>query len=163
MTISLASSTFASRGLRPSAHSRRSVAISSLPRSDRRSYQFHIRSSEIDITFPNMSFRGVGDPDVVVLALAHLHDAVETHEERHRQNALRFLVVLALKFAPDQEVEALVRAAQLEVGLQGDRVVALHERIEKLVHGDGETVRRGASRSRRAQEARQRVAAREAE
>ena len=73
-----------------------------------------------------------------MLALAHLHLAVETDEKRHRQDALRFLAVLALQFAADEEVEALIGPAQFEVGFERDRVVALHERIEKLVHGDGE-------------------------
>ena len=43
---------------------------------------------------------------------------------------------MALDFPPHQEIELLVRAAQLNVGLQHDRVVRLRQGIEQLVHGD---------------------------
>ena len=36
----------------------------------------------------------------------------------------------------DQQVELLVGAAELDVGLERDRVVALHQRIQELVHRD---------------------------
>ena len=39
--------------------------------------------------------------DVVVFGLAHLVDAVQTDEQRHRDDALSFLVVLTLQFAAD--------------------------------------------------------------
>ena len=80
--------------------------------------------------------RGLGDTDVVVLRLAHLVHAVEADKQRHRQNALRFLAVLALELAADDEVKALVRAAELEVGVERDRVIALHQRVEELMHRD---------------------------
>ena len=38
---------------------------------------------------------------------------------------------------PDQQIEFLVGAAQLHVRPQRDRVVALRQRIEELVDGDG--------------------------
>ena len=64
-----------------------------------------------------------------MLRLAHLVHAVEADQQRHRQNALRFLTVLALEFAADDEVKALVRAAELEIGVERDRV-------EELMHRD---------------------------
>lgn len=54
-------------------------------------------------------------PDVVVLTLTHLLDAVQAHQKRHRQNALRFLIVLALQFTADKKVKALIRPAQFNV------------------------------------------------
>ena len=42
----------------------------------------------------------------------------------------------SLQLPADQQVELLVGAAELDVGLQRDRVVALHQRIQELVHGD---------------------------
>ena len=41
-----------------------------------------------------------------------------------------------LQAAPHQQVEFLVGAAQLHVGLQGDRIVALHQRIQEFMDGD---------------------------
>ena len=38
--------------------------------------------------------------------------------------------------AADEQVELLVGAAELEIGLQGHRVVALHQRIEEFVDAD---------------------------
>ena len=43
---------------------------------------------------------------------------------------------MALQLAADEQVELLVGASQLDVGLEGHRVVALRQRIEELVHGD---------------------------
>ena len=61
-----------------------------------------------------------------MLTLTHLIDAVQTHKERHRQNALRLLVVLALQFASDNEVKALIGTAEFDIALKRDRVVPLH-------------------------------------
>ena len=36
-----------------------------------------------------------------------------------------------------EQIELLIGAAQLEVRLQSHRVIALHERVQKLVHADG--------------------------
>ena len=49
---------------------------------------------------------------------------------------LRLLPRLAHELAPDEEVEELVRAAELDVGVERDGVVALAERVEELVDGD---------------------------
>mmetsp|Transcript_49010 Transcript_49010/g.115137 ORF Transcript_49010/g.115137 Transcript_49010/m.115137 type:complete len:407 (-) Transcript_49010:717-1937(-) len=80
---------------------------------------------------------GVGrlcDADVVVLGLGHLLDAVQPLEQRHGQDALRLLAILLLQMAPHQQVELLVGAAELQVGLQRHRVIALHQRVEEFVH-----------------------------
>ena len=76
--------------------------------------------------------RGFGDPDVVAQALRHLLHAVRALEERHRHDDLRLLAVRALEVASDDEVEVLVGAAELDVRLDGDRVVALEQRVEEL-------------------------------
>jgi hypothetical protein len=39
-----------------------------------------------------------------------------------------------LQVAAHQQVELLVGAAQLQVALQRHRVVALHQRVQELVH-----------------------------
>ena len=80
--------------------------------------------------------RRLGDADVVVERLRHLVDAVEALEQRQRQDALRLLAVVALQLAADQQVEFLVGAAELDVGLERDRVVALRQRIEEFVDRD---------------------------
>ncbi len=49
---------------------------------------------------------------------------------------LALLAVLLLQLAPDQQVELLVGAAELDVGLHRHRVVALHQRVQQLVHRD---------------------------
>lgn len=76
------------------------------------------------------------DADVVVLALAHLDLTVKADKQRHRENALCILTVLTLKLTTDKQVKALVGAAEFEVGLQSNRVITLHKRVEKFVHGD---------------------------
>ena len=53
---------------------------------------------------------------------------------------MRRLAVVALQLAPDQKVELLVRTAQFHVCLERHRVVALCERIEKLVDGNRRSV-----------------------
>ena len=135
-TISCASATFASRGLRPSAHSRLSAAISSCG-AERQ--QLVVAPHQLVGDRHQLAehlVRRLGDADVVVERLRHLVDAVEPFEQRQRQDALRLLAVVPLQLAADQEVELLVGAAELDVGLQRDRVVALRERVEKLVDRD---------------------------
>ena len=50
---------------------------------------------------------------------------------------LRLLAVVLLQRAAHQQVEFLVGAAELDVGLQRDGVVALHQRIQEFVQRDG--------------------------
>ena len=63
--------------------------------------------------------------------------AVGAHQDGHGQRDLRFLAVFALDVAADQQIEFLLGGAELDVGLQRDRVVGLQQRIEQFVHGDG--------------------------
>ena len=81
----------------------------------------------------------LADADVVAEALAHLLDAVQPLEQRHGEHDLRFEVVLAHDVAADEQVELLVGAAHLDVGFQRDAVVGLRQRVEDLVHEDGDT------------------------
>src|SRR5688572_6076388 len=85
---------------------------------------------------PENLVRRLGYADVVAERLRHLLLAVQAFEKRHRQDALRLLAVLLLQLATDQEVELLVSAAELDVGFHRDRVIALHQRIEKLMQRD---------------------------
>jgi hypothetical protein len=75
-----------------------------------------------------------GDADVVVLGLGHLVHAVQPHQQRHGEHALRLLAIFLLQMAAHEQIELLVGAAQLQVALEGHRVVALHQRVEKFVH-----------------------------
>ena len=77
-----------------------------------------------------------GDRDVVAERLAHLLDAVGADEQRHGEDGLRLLAAGALKFPPDQVVERLVGAAELDVGANFDRVDALQQRVEELGQAD---------------------------
>ena len=74
--------------------------------------------------------------DVVAHALRHLLDAVQPFEQRRRHHDLRLEAVGRHDVAADVEVEELIGAAELDVGLEEDRVVGLRERIEKLVERD---------------------------
>jgi len=76
---------------------------------------------------------GVG---VVLLALAHLLDAIQAFEQRHGQDALRCLPVVLLQLSSDQEVEFLVGAAEFHVRFHRHRVISLAQRIQQLVNGD---------------------------
>ena len=113
--ISLASSTLASRGLRPAAVSR--AARRSRPRTAI-AQQIEVLPHQLVADrhqFGEHVVGGVGDGDVVALRLRHLLDAVEAFEQRHRHDALRLLAVLGLQRAADEQVEFLVGAAELEV------------------------------------------------
>ena len=85
---------------------------------------------------PEHLLRRVGDADVVAQRLAHLPDAVDADQDRHRQDRLRRLAVGRLDVAAEQQVELLVGAAQLDVGLDRHRVVALQQRVEQLERRD---------------------------
>ena len=105
--------------------------------------------------------RAVRDADVVVLTLTHLHHAVESHQKRHRENALGFLIVLALQFAADQEVKALVGAAQFDIGFKSNGVISLHQGVNELMHRDRELLREALCEIVAFQKTRQRIAARQ--
>ena len=57
-------------------------------------------------------------------------------QQGHGQNALRLLAVFGLQVAAHQQIEFLVRAAQLQVAFERYRVVTLHQRVQKLMHAD---------------------------
>ncbi len=94
--------------------------------------------------------RRVGHADVVAERLRHLALAVGPGEDRHRQDGLLGDPVRALDVAREQQVELLIGAAELDVGLDRHRVVALQQRIEQLEDRDRRRGRRSAWRSRRA-------------
>jgi hypothetical protein len=80
--------------------------------------------------------RRVGDGDVVVERLRHLLHAVGALEDGHAEGDLRLEAGGLLEAAPDEQVEKLVRAAELDVRLDHHRVVALRQRVEELVDRD---------------------------
>src|SRR6267142_1561028 len=80
--------------------------------------------------------RRLGDPHVVAEALRHLLHAVQAFEDRHGECDLRLLAMRALEITAHEQVERLVGAAQLHVGAERDRIVALGERVEELVEAD---------------------------
>ncbi len=121
-----ASACLASLGESPAgAGARRAAARTSLHRAVRQAQRL-----AIDL------LGGLVDADVVAQRLGHLARPVDAGEDRHRQRDLLVDPVGALHVAPEQEVELLIGAAELDVGAHGDRVVGLHERIEQLEDRD---------------------------
>src|SRR5581483_7408695 len=81
--------------------------------------------------------RRVGQPDARPrLRLAHLL-AVEALEEGHDEDLLGPLPELGLQLAAGEDVEELVGAAHLDVGLDRDGVVCLEKRVQQVLDGDG--------------------------
>ena len=80
--------------------------------------------------------RRIGDPDLVAVGLRHLALAVGPVEQRHGQHHLRRLAVGGLQRPAHEEVEGLVGAAELDVGADRDRVVALEHRVQQLEQRD---------------------------
>jgi hypothetical protein len=66
-----------------------------------------------------------GDPDVVAEALRHLLDPVQPLEQRRRHHHLRLEIERRHDVASDIEVEELIGAAELHVGVEEHRVVRL--------------------------------------
>ncbi len=120
VTIHRASASFASSG------SPAGTACSTTSR-----YHSSSSSSEIRMVRPNCSSGGRGQRDVVPHRRAHLL-AVPRDEERRREHDLRLEAVGLHHLAPGEQVVELVGAAELDVGLHGDGVVRLHERVEEL-------------------------------
>ena len=67
--------------------------------------------------------------DVVALGLAHFFRAVESDEDRHDHDDLRFLPGCLLEVSSDEVVERLVGAPEFDVGFDADAVVSLHDRV----------------------------------
>src|SRR5262245_14123552 len=64
----------------------------------------------------SVHFRGrVGNADRVTERFAHLLNAVDTLEKRHRQYDLRLLPTAALNLAADNQIELLIGASELDV------------------------------------------------
>ncbi|MEJ2482536.1 MAG: hypothetical protein P8049_05315, partial [Gemmatimonadota bacterium] len=80
--------------------------------------------------------RLVGQAHRVVVRLRHLPVSVGAPEKREQDADLRLLARPFLKRASEQQVELLIGAAELDVGLEGDGVVGLHHRVEELDQGD---------------------------
>ena len=76
------------------------------------------------------------DANVVPEALAHLLHAVGAGQQRHQEALLRALAHLLLEIPPDQQVEPLVGAPELDVGLDHHRVIGLEQRVQQLRDGD---------------------------
>jgi hypothetical protein len=80
--------------------------------------------------------RRVGDADVVPERLTHLHGTVGADQEGCGKNALGDLAIVLHHVAPHEEVVELVGPTELHVGVDGDRVVGLHQRVEELGQRD---------------------------
>ena len=80
---------------------------------------------------------GLLDADGVAERLRHLLHAVEAFEDGRHEDDLRRLAGVALQVAAAHEVELLVGAAELDVALERDGVVALRHGVEQLVDVDG--------------------------
>ena len=78
-----------------------------------------------------------GDADVVVLGLGHLVHSVQTYQQRHCEHTLLRLTIFRLQMATHHQVELLVGAAHFQIGLERHRVIALQQRVQKLVQADG--------------------------
>ena len=70
-------------------------------------------------------------------ALAHAPHAVRAHQDGDQEALLGALPHHPLEVPPDEQVELLVSAPELDVGLNLDGVVGLHEGVEQLSDGYG--------------------------
>ena len=78
----------------------------------------------------------VGQADVVAIGLGHLAHAVGALEQRHGKRDLRLHAHLLHELAAGEQVEELVGAAHLDVGLDLNGVEGLHHGVQKLVQGN---------------------------
>ena len=103
-------------------------------------YQSASIESGIRIVRPNCSSGAAVSGMLLPDRRAHL-GPVPGEQERRRQDDLRLEPVRLHHGPAGEQVVELVGAAELDIGLDGDRVVRLHERIEEL--GDGDRVAGG--------------------
>ncbi|MNC34572.1 hypothetical protein D3C75_830100 [compost metagenome] len=75
--------------------------------------------------------------DVVAQAFAHFVDAVQPLQKRHGHDYLGRHSVLLLQRSAHQQIEGLVRSAQLHIRLQRNGVIPLHQRVKELMDMDG--------------------------
>ena len=87
---------------------------------------------------------GIGDADVVPLALGHFHMAVRADEQRcddHHLPGQRITgVFFLLKFSAYQIVEQLIAAPHFHIGVDADAVPALQERVENFMEPDVDAI-----------------------
>ena len=84
--------------------------------------------------FPEHLLRRLGDPDVVPQRLRHLVHAIDAFEKGCRAHDLRRLPEIPLEFPSHQQIEFLIRPAQLDIAFQHHRIVRLSQRVQQLVH-----------------------------
>ena len=78
----------------------------------------------------------IGQADVVAVGLGHLAHAVGALEQRHGERDLRLHAHLLHELTAGKQVEELVGAAHLHVGLDLNGVEGLHHGVQELVQGD---------------------------
>ena len=78
----------------------------------------------------------IGQADVVAVGLGHLAHAIGALEQRHGKRDLRLHAHLLHELAAGEQVEELVGAAHLHVGLDLNGVEGLHHGVQKLVQGN---------------------------
>ena len=78
----------------------------------------------------------VGQADVVTVGLGHLTDAIGALEQRHGERDLWLHAHLLHELTAGKQVEELVGAAHLHVGLDLHGVESLHHGIQELMQGD---------------------------
>ena len=72
-----------------------------------------------------------------ILKAPDLENRIKLYQDWQRDGDLGVLAGIAEEVAPHHEVERLVGAAKLNVGVDHDRVVPLHTRVEELVKANG--------------------------
>ena len=126
VTIQRASASFASRGrLR-----REELLLASTSR-----YHSERRSSEIRIVRPNCS-SGRAASGMLFPTDELIFSPSQRDQQRRREDDLRREPVRLHHLATGEQVVELVGSAELDVGLDRNGVVRLHERIQELGDGD---------------------------
>jgi len=77
---------------------------------------------------------------VVAEGFAHLLLSVGAGKKGGDEDDLGLLACLALKIASDEVVEELIVAAEFDIGVDGDGVVALKDGVLKLCEADGDAL-----------------------
>ena len=78
----------------------------------------------------------VGQADVVTVGLGHLTNAIGALEQRHGERDLGLHAHLLHELTAGEQVEKLIGAAHLHVGLDLHGVESLHHGIQELMQGD---------------------------
>ena len=80
--------------------------------------------------------RRIGKGDVVVMTFGHLLHPVEPDKKRHRDNGLFQLAGILLQHTAHEHVEELIGAADFDIGVEHQRIVALDQGVEEFDNGD---------------------------